>query len=500
MANDSSKPLRKIKPIRMLQALNSSEIDRFAAYLDALPFSKGKDQQMRDFFAHCHRLKVWESDIDRATFLRQSDLQMDNNTFYKVTSRLYNCLMEFAGLSGLLQQSGDLYPYALRYLGSQAMGPKEIDKKVSEGLRVLEKNLQNANYFRMSLDLRLVLANASQARGEKPDSRGLNHLHTDLDAYYFMQKLRFLCASINEQNVYGNQWDLEDEAHIQSLFDSWYTRMPDLGRAYYHAYLILRGKEESKHFEKFRVLLTHLVTDHAHNTEVTDLYGYLLNHFLIRLNNGELATLPLIDNLFGVLLENNVLLENGKLSPEYFKNIIAIKCRLGKVNEASIFFEHFRTRLTRTQDGTAIRYNAAYLAAQQKRYQESRSMIEGMIDSSETNRADQYYGLALRCLLLKVYFALLAELDLAAWDEAEEKLAGLLRSFRGYIERREISRMSKVRFENFRKGILRLYQLFYALPETEDFETVRRELLNEFQHSTNLPDKGWFIAQIQPVG
>lgn len=480
-----------------MRILEPEEIEQFHSYLNASLFRTRSELQLKEFFAHCRHLEVWNTELDRENFLKKSDLEMSNNTFDKQISKIYNLLMEFAGLKGLLQQPVDLYPYALKFLAGKSVDPQEIDKKVAESHQKLKNTLQNADFFRISLDLRLALATVSQGRTEKPADRGLSLLHSDLDAYYFIQKLRFLCASRNEQYVFGHQWAPEAKAELQGWLESSYDLMPDLGRSYYHAWMILCGNDDPVHFEKFRALLAQWESSQVENPETTDLYGYLLNYFSLRLNNGDLEVLPLLENLFDDLIRRGTILEDGKISPEYFKNVIAVKCRLGKTEAARTFFAQFGSRLTRTQEGTALRYNEVYISFHEGRYGEVQISLEALIEAQEAGKVDQYYGLDLRCLLLKTYYSSLSLLDLRAWDEAEEKLLGLLRSFRGYIDRKDISLMSKIRFENFRKAVHRLYQLYYALSESEDPEAGRRELLIDFNSSSNLPDKGWFISQVQ---
>ncbi len=496
MDTESSKSLWKRKPFRILRLMESKEIDLFEVFLSASLFKSGSDNQLQVFFGHCRKMGIWNTEIGRDEFLEKRGLKMSNNTFDKLISRLYNRLIDYAGIHGLLKQPAELYPYALKYFKERAISPEEIEKKMSECRRMLKNQFPNADHYRISLDLRLELATASQARAEKPSDRGLDMLHLDLDDYYITQKLRFLCASSNEQLVYGHRWEPPAKNELLQWMKSSFDTMPNLAKAYFHAYMILNSENETFHFHKFRDLLTTWGTDYVEEVEITDLYGYLLNYFTIRLNNGDLSTLTKINELFTDLLGWGTLLENGRISPDYFHNVIAIKCRLGKVDEARAFMADFASRLTRTQDNTAIGYNEIFIAFYEGRYNEVRKKAEAMMELSDTNKADQYYGLNLRCLLLKTYFSSLGELDLAAWDEAEEKFQGLLRSFRGYIERKDISRMSKVRFENFRKAVHRLYHVHYALPETEDFSAVKKELLQDFNSSSNLPDKGWFIAQV----
>lgn len=500
MPPEIKKPLSKRKPFRLLCLMAPEEIAGFRQYLEAAVFSGHPDRQLQQFFDRCAALNVWTREIDRDGFLVESGLDMSNNTFDKLVSRLYQNLISYAAMLGLMAAPSQMLPLAMGYLSKRDISAEEIDKKIAESRRLLDKTPRNARYFQASLDLHLVRANAAQSRTENPDTRRLHLLHDDLDALYYIQKLRFLCASINEQHVFRNPWTQEGQAELLQWLERSYERMPLLAQTYFHAFHVLRGAASPYHFEAFRRLLTEWEKAKGEDSEITDLYGYLFNYFSIRYNNGEEAVLPRIDQLFEDLLARGAILQQGRIAPEYFKNVINVKCRLGNPEGARKVFHTYGRRLTDAQDGAALTYNDVCIRFYERQFETVRKRIEALLEAPEGTKTDIYYGLDLRCLLLKTYFQLLARVDLEAWDEIDDRLHGLLRAFRGYIERKQIPQMARVRFENFRKAIHRLYTLYYAQEGAHVDERSREELLLDFRSSSNLPDKGWFIAQVAEDG
>lgn len=498
MSAENKKPLLKRKPFRILALLPEVELDQFEHFLIGSMPGKTSDSLLVNFFRHCRELRVWEEEISRASFLDQSGLSMSNSFFDKLISMLYQQLLNFAGVMGLQQNPSQILPFALDYFSQRSMPSDEVEKKASEGHRILRKTIPNAGYFKVSLDLHLTVARASQSRTEKPVSRGLHMLHDDLDAYYFIQKLRFLCASLNEKEVFQNTWKQQNETELMQWLDKAYIRMPDLARTYYHVYYILKGAGDENHFGAFRQLLEQWESDYGNDTEITDLYAHLLNYYSIKYNDGDLNSLPQIDQIFEDLLSRGTILEGGQIMPEHFKNVISVKCRLGKPKEARRTFMQYSECLTDGQDGAALIYNDICIAFYEGRFDYVRKAIEPLLEAPNATKTDMYYGLDLRCLLLKNYYRLLTIHDFTFWDTIEERLRGLLRSFRGYIIRKDISQMSKVRFENFRKALSRLYLLEFTQTSREEQAKGREKLLIEFRSSSNLPDKVWFIAQVEP--
>ncbi len=496
------KLLRKRKPFRILRMLDDEEVDQFEKFLQNPFFSQNSKAKakvnfnLQEFFYHCRQLDVWNSEEDRDEFLQASGLSMSKNGFDKLISSLYQQLISFIGLQGYLNSKSHEYLYALQFLADKNIKAAETEKKITEGKRILEKSPEDADFFRILLDMNLVQANGSQSRTERPETRKVDQLHLHAYAYYFIQKLRFLCASINEQEVYNNLWEPLGENHLLNWFEANYENMPSLAKIYFHAYRILRGDGQTDDIQKFRSLLAVWEEKNGSQTETTDLHGYLLNHYLTQLNNGDLDALGPIDNLYRDLISNGTILEHGKIPSEHFKNIITIRCRRQKVVEAREFFTLFSDRLQAPMKSIAIRYNNVLLLFYEGKYVEAEKILVDMIENPQKLNEDHCYGLDIRCLLLKTYFLSLGIKDLDAWDEVDEKLKKMLRAFHPYIARREVADMSRIRFENFRKALDKLYQLRYGGLEILGKEKKREELSLEFKSSSNLLEKGWLIEQV----
>lgn len=497
MDTSVKKPLWKRKPFRILRILEPQEIQLFCHYLESPLFNPNPNGRLLEFFSKCQQYNVWKSTLDRETFLEISQQKLSNNAFDKLISKLNDQLISFTGYLGFMAESDQSYSFGLKFLAGKPLDNEEIDKKLNESKRGLRKKVRNAEYFKLSLDMNLVLALGSQSRVAKPKERGLHLLHEDLDAYYLIQKLRFLCASINEQHIYHHYWEQQGEVHLLNWFGSVYEQMPPLAKMYFHVYNILLGEGNQYHFQTFRKLLW--AWEREEDQEVADLYTYLLNYYSIQINYGDVDILEQYNELLDEVIANGLLLENGKIRPEHFKNVISVKCRLGLLTEAKQFFKDFSNRLTSSQGGAASQFTSATILFHEGEYLQTIKLVEGLLQNPGATKIDHFYGLSMRCLLLKTYFESLKILDLEQWDEIEEKLKGLLRAFQGYIERKGVSKMSQIRHENFRKAVLRLYQFYYLHPIGNRYEVRKKEeeLLLEFKSSSNLPDKAWFISQVK---
>jgi|GEM_PF-3949678 len=491
MTIPNGKSIQNRKPFRLLRLMTSKDIRRFAVYLGAAPFEDHPSKKLVAFWEKCLEVEIWKRTMSRDAFLQVVGLSMSGNAFDKLISQLYNALIAYIGLKKLHSEGPLVFTQAIHYLQDLAIEEEELDKKMGEGLRELEKYPPDEDYFQHAFSLNKLVTKGKTTRAHQPDNRGLTHVQENLDGFYCIAKLRFLCASINEQYIYGNYWEQTGEDELEQWFAKMYPKMPLLGRIYYHVYNILKRTQDQDHFAGFSTQLMEWESRYGGMDELNDLFGYLLNYYLRRYNAGDMESLPRLNDLYDVVLQKELILENDRISPEQFKNIVAIKCRNAKVEEACQFFDQFKDRLTDDQDGFAIQYNQVYIQFFQGDYEVVHRQIEVLM-KDQGSKVDVHYGLDLRCLLLKTLFRLLMTQDMDEWDQTDEKMQSLSRSFYGYIQRKSIAQMSKVRFENYRKAVQRLYQFYFSGAEAEPKE----KLLNEFKSSSNLPDKGWFIDQL----
>lgn len=494
MDDRSQRSLRKRRAFRLLAKMDKGEILRFRQFLDSPVIHAKPDQKVIQFFDHCLALSSWKTNMSKEDFEAKTKLKLDNSDFDKLMSRLYKYLSQFVALLEFLGDRDQQGQFALKYYKRKGFEYEEIGKKVKETKRELDGAVQDDAYFRRMLELDLESAKRAVSRSQSSEERGFSRLHGHLDSYYCILKLRFLCASINEEEIYGTSVASVFRDSLLDWLDDEYVGMPTLSKVYYHAFHILKSMDVGYHTVGFETQLQ-AWKDHAKGANVEEfgeLKGYMINHYLRQLNQGDLDAIPKMMRFYLEGLDEGWLLEEGKLSPEHFKNILVTYCRLGQVREARTFFEQYGEQLTDAQEGAAIAYNEAVLEAQEKKYTVVIPKLEALVEMKGPIKADQFYGLGMRCALIKAYFEYLSVADMDVWDDVEQKLLNLLHAFPAYVSRKKLPKIKEIRFENFRKEMHRLHAVAYNTPLAERNPKMK-ELLRDFRSSSNLPDKGWFI-------
>jgi hypothetical protein len=495
MEDQSQKNLRRRKPFRLLSKMGKNEVAQFRVFLDSLQNPK-PDQKLIEFFDHCSRIQLWERDIDKATFQKATGLELKDNAFDKLVSKLYNQLTVYAALVEFSETSSQHAQFSIRFYEKRGLEQEEIGKMVKESKRELSSAVKNEDYFRTMLELEIESAEHSKSRTQSPEERGLVGLHTCIDSYYFILKLRFLCASANEQRIFGNA----TTEGMNELGLDWlcimYPVMPTLAKVYFHAFHILSGVDDEEHLEAFRAQMECWEAEsiETNDGKFEELNGYLLNYYIRKMNFNEVEALPRVHQFYQEGLRKGWLLDAGKLSPEHFKNILKIQCRMNLVSEARTFFEQFKFQLTDNQGGAVLEFTDAVLVFNERKFKEVIFKLETLIGSKGSIKADQFYGLDLRCLLLKAYYEFLGKANAQEWDEVDDKLRGLLHAFPSYIARKNLPRTTQLRFDNFRNAMNRIYTIAFDTGEKQRVAKMK-ELLLDLRSSSNLPDKVWFIQK-----
>ena len=153
--------------------------------------------------------------------------------------------------------------------------------------------------------------------------------------------------------------------------------------------------------------------------EAEFIYTTALNYCIKKLNQGSHQFLEEYFNVFVILLEKELLITDGELSPWHFRNIVTAALRLGKFEWTANFIKDSQSLLPASMKDNAVSFNLAMLYFYQKKHDK---VIE-LLRSVEYD--DLSYNLNSKSMLLQTYYEL---------DEIEP-LYSLMETFRTYLNR-----------------------------------------------------------------
>lgn len=492
--------LNSRKPFKVLAQLKPVEIDVLETELrQHAEIETGKVYaRLHAYVSRWLVLDAKEREVTLKEFVEGTDLPRSANAFDKLSSQLYHYLQGFLARRELENDPVLTQQVAFRaYLGRN-QDWKEVRRRHGEAHRELDKYPQSSDLLQDRLILDFTMARLANERTVPASERGYLELLQKVEANYALQKLRLMCALVNDRKIFkGPGAEQLTRLSPPPFNPDW----PELAQLYYRAYQLLQEEEDDASKAALKELLEQQQPQSTTypREDMMDLYGYLLNAWTRRVNRGDQEALGELSALHDHLLEKGLLFENGCIDSAHFKNVIGIKIRNKQVKRARAFFEEHADRIFNDPDRNAARYNHALLLYAEERLEEAAWELEELCAQAGNLKLDQYYGLDIRAVLLKVYFDSLFRFrdDPRKWDETDEKMYRLLDAFEGYIERKKLPVSRKHAYARSRGLIQSMYQLAFR-GSAEDPAAEIARLTEEILEGPKASD-AWFAGRLKWV-
>lgn len=311
-------------------------------------------------------------------------------------------------------------------------------------------------------------------------TRSRKHLHLaglaerQLDHFYLVQKMRYANALRNRQTVLSQQYDLP----VMELIEEFSRKMKrddmPLLELYRLTYLMQSSEESETHYHKLSTLFREQLD--ALDMEIRqEIATYLLNYCTRRINKGELAYFEEIFELYQLGLEHGFLLEDGKLRPALFKNIVSSGLRLKRFDWASGFIREYGARIERRFREKAVQYNQAAVYFEKGDYDDALPIL------LTTNFGDPFYALGARSMLLRILY------EESDWDTLQSQLT----AFAAYLRRnKSISEYQKKVHQN----LIRLLRKLTGIPQHQ--KHALKKLKAEIGATKQIAYLGWLNRMV----
>lgn len=368
--------------------------------------------------------------------------------------------------------------------------------------RRMERHIpQNARRYRQLLDRnqgrsyhyhyqRQLLAGQMDRHALLHQERGYNeHLQEmsdALDRYYFCNKLRTACDMASRNKAINAGYECHFINTLLQVFENgpgWLREEPAL-QAYYQTLLMLQGEEE-QHYREVRRLL-YQNPNVFPQEELNDLYDYVQNFCVKKINSGQTQYYEQILDLYKEMLGRELLLRNGYLTQWTFINIVTTGIRLQDFEWTEKFIHTYRDHLAPEVRDNVYTYNLAALEFERKNYKQALQSLQ------DVEFSDAFYHLAAKIIQLKSYYEL----------EETEPFFSLLEASRKYIRRnRQLSDYQKQSNAGFLKiaGKLNNLRLQLGVGSRKQLRPQLRQLEEELVQGKAIANKGWLRQKVREL-
>jgi len=348
--------------------------------------------------------------------------------------------------------------------------------------RFAEKKIPTETHYENYLHeyrLREKQDEAALAKGKRGFNEHLQRAADAFDLYYFCNKLRIACDMASRNAVIKAGY----ECHFLPEVLEYLNNSSDLVlkapiiQVYLQALRMLSETDEPAHYFALKGLLAeHLAL--FSRQELQSLYHYCLNYCVRQINSGQGAFYREVLDLYKLLLQENILLQNGHLSQWAYTNIITAGIRLREYDWTGDFIQHYREHLQPDAQHNVYNYNLATLFYEKGEHDRALQQLQNV------EFTDAFYHLSAKIIQMKSYYAL---------NETEPFLA-LLEATRKFLSRNhQLSDYQKKSNANFIKLSRSLYQLRQckALVSARAFRQRSADLLARVRRMQPLANKDW---------
>lgn len=295
-----------------------------------------------------------------------------------------------------------------------------------------------------------------------------------LELYFVAKKLQISAEKINLNFILKKEWnDPFLTTILEQISTGLFADVPYI-QMYRLVIQSLTDPDNESVFEQLKLEVPKLL-GHLSDSELSDLYQYLLNYCIRRINAGRLVFQNELLSVYQSALENGALLTNDNISQWDFKNVVTIALRTGNSEYAREFIHRYKQHLPSAQRTNALAYNLANLHFSEKNFRGAISQLQ------KVDLDDVFYRLDARSILLKSYYEL---------DDADA-LFYHATAFRSFLNRnRKISDQQRKLYLNLIKHTLSLSK---AAGEKAKIEAISKRISKD----PNVADLRWLEAKIK---
>ena len=322
----------------------------------------------------------------------------------------------------------------------------------------------------------LTLKQYGYATSTRTSTQNLQEASDSLDTSFLILKLQQACSALSHQAVYQQEYQM-GLLHLilPYIVQQGLEKIPAIG-IYYYCFLALSGQAAKENFKQFKQLLFEHQTLFP-QAEWSNLFLFGTNICIKIINNGDLAYLKEILELYKKGLSTKALLENGSLTRFTYQNITTSGIRTGELEWTRQFLIDYKEKVEKKYQESAFRFNMARLAYHEKNYEAAIDLLR------DTDQGDLLISLYAKNLLVKIYYEL-GEFKL---------LDSFLDAFQIYLRR-------KKGIASHKKNYWNMIYYMQKLMKVNPFNAMAKSKLKErMEGEPVLLERKWLLEQLDKL-
>ena len=462
--------------LELIDKLQSSEWDELKRFI-SFRFPRLR----QDVYQALDQLKAHKSATIKISRKNLHDWLFPNKPFndkairYLLTD-INKVVFEYFSFKQLAKQPEQRTALVLQELSDRKCG-RAFEKTYNKELKRVEaEGLVDSDALHHKYKLCALNAKSELESGQR-SSDAFEESSLYLDNYFVAKKLQISAEKINLNFILQKESnDPFLKTILEQIDEGLFDESPYI-KLYRLIIQSLVELENESVFNKLKLEVPKLLGQLS-ETELTDLYQYLLNYCIRRINAGRLIFQDELLSVYQSALEHGALMTNNRISQWDFKNVVTIALRTKSLDYAREFIHSYKQHLAGDQRINALAYNLANLHFSEGNYRDAIKQLQ------KVDLDDVFYRLDARSILLKSYY----ELD----DTDALYYHGT--AFRSFLNRnRKISDIQRKLFLNLIKHTL-------SLTKVGTDRSRLRLIEKRVKENPNVADLSWLEQKISDFG
>jgi len=481
--------LQKSKFISLFRQLSAKEIKKFSEFVQSPIFNKNQKLIKLTNIVLKYAPEYQHSALSKERVFKSvwgnSKLEISaiNNLISDLLQLLYAFLAHQEYVKNQSLQSHFLNKNLLQRDASYHL---ERNLQKSMQLQVKQK-LRNYKYFEKAHRLYEDKDNYYLSKSKREYDENLQYRSDSLDTFYWSKKLMMACEMANRNSIMRASYDYSIvEEYLELLKNKPALKNIPCINVYYQTLLMIQNSAQTEHYQTLKKLLqTNL--ELFPQEELSNIYGYMLNFCVKRINSGESHYYEEIFELYQLLLEQDIIFEHDYLSEKNFMNIVTVGLRLKDFSWTEQFIHQYKERLRPEIRENAALYNLAVFYYEKKDYKRALQQLYNV------EFTDSYYHIGAKIIQVKSYYEL---------NELEAFLS-LIEAFKKYLQR---NKQLSDYYKNSNLAFLKLSKKVFQLKNSKvliskaSWKKKYNALNEQLVSPLPLANKEWLLEVMESLG
>lgn len=359
-----------------------------------------------------------------------------------------------------------------------------LDKMVSGKLRDLDSEDLSAdeyyyNKFRLEYENLFYLSVSHASIFEKFLNKvDFEKIFDDLTSFYFMTALRLYINILNLQIIYKKEFKTYHFERMLSLIDDEIIKENPYIEIFFYVLNMLKGNEQNKYYIKTREKLK-VLKNKLNAGDLSEIYINLTNYCNRSIAAGKKEFLKDKFEIYKEESESRTYLENGFITPVYYKNRIRLGLDLKEYKWVREFIENFKDKLHSDSKDNVYLYNLALYEFEVNNFNDSLEIL------SKISLDELYMKFDVKILQIMIYYE----------TNSIEALISSMEAFRHFlVNNKLLPENKKETYTNFHKFLNKLIQLNNNRNYTE-LERIKNLISGEMK----ILNKEWIISKLNEI-